>query len=320
MPGLGEFELIERFFTRESDDPAVALGVGDDAALIDVTGRLAVAVDTLVAGTHFPASSPARSIGHRALAVNLSDLAAMGSVPRWFTLALTIPSIDERWLDEFAGGLLGLADRYSTALIGGDTTRGPLTVTVQVIGELPDRIALTRGGGRPGDDLYISGTLGDAAAAIALGSADGAAATDVSADEGLSKRFRFPEPRVELGIALRTTASAAIDVSDGLLADLGHVCEASGCGARVDLENLPLSPALIAACGDERARRHALTGGDDYELCFAAARESADAVLAAADSSSTPVTRIGRLVADEGVTCWIAGQPVPIENEGFRHF
>lgn len=316
MPTLGEFELIERFFTRAQTDLAVLNGIGDDAAVVDVDGPLVVAVDTLVGGVHFPPELEARAVGHRALAVNLSDLAAMGARPRWATLALTLPAADAAWIADFAEGFFDLAERFDVALIGGDTTRGPLCITVQVLGVLDGGPALERRGGRVGDGIYVTGTLGDAAAGLAA--LAGAARACGAAQ--LIERLAYPEPRVGAGLALAGIAHAAIDVSDGLVADLGHLCRASSCGARVDVECLPLSTSLTESCTRERAYEYALTGGDDYELCFTVAVEDDARVADLARSLATPMSRIGTLTPGHGVACLLHGEPMPLAETGFRHF
>lgn len=316
MPTLDEFELIDRFFRRPPTDPAVEVGIGDDAAVLRVDAPLVVAVDTLVGGVHFPPDLVPDAVGHRALAVNLSDFAAMGAVPRWATLALTLPDADAGWVESFCEGFFALADRFGVSLVGGDTTRGPLAVTVELMGATLPAGALLRSGGAVGDDVYVTGTLGDAAAglaALAGGASSGAAAR-------LIERFARPEPRLDLGLALTAVASAAIDVSDGLVADLGHVCRASGCGARIDLEGLPLSSELLDQCTLDRAREYALGGGDDYELCFTAAAGMGEQVLDLARDCETPVARIGSLTSGSGVVCALDGRPVPIAVSGFRHF
>jgi thiamine-monophosphate kinase len=266
---MGEFELIARYFrsvgaARED----VVLGVGDDAALVTVPDgqQLVVCTDTLVAGRHFPPDFAADDIGWRALAVNLSDLAAMGAVPTWVTLALTIPDASEEWLEGFAAGFGSLAAAQGVALIGGDTTQGPLTVTVQALGLVPPGQALRRDGARPGDLVYVTGWPGDAAAGLAL--LQGRLAGQGAFRGALVRKFRRPEARVAFGPRLRGVASACIDVSDGLAQDLGRITTASGVGATIRASELPLSQALFALAGDVRAREFALAGGDDYELLF----------------------------------------------------
>ncbi|MBN1239672.1 MAG: thiamine-phosphate kinase [Gammaproteobacteria bacterium] len=322
---MNEFEIIARYFTRPTDDRDVLLGVGDDAAVLGTTGPIAVAVDTLVAGVHFPDGTGPDSIAHRALAVNLSDLAAMGARPRWFTLALTLPDADPAWLEAFAAGLFALADRYGVSLVGGDLTRGPLTVSIQVIGTMSGMgagaIALTRGGGRVGDDVYVTGTLGDAAAGLAvLTGRYGEDAATGAAREALAARFLRPEPRVGAGLALVGVATAAIDVSDGLAADLGHLCDASGCGAEIDVENLPLSAEIEAVCPIDAAESHAIAGGDDYELCFTAPPSEADRVAAAIEQGGIGARRIGRLVEGRNVAWRRAGKAFTPPDRGYVHF
>src|ERR1700744_4872717 len=266
---LSEFALIDRYFRNCTPKrPDVRLGVGDDAALLDSPAGcdLVAAIDTLVDGVHFPHGCPAASVGHRVLAVNLSDLAAMGARPAWALLALTLPNSDESWLTEFAAGFSDLARAHDVALVGGDTTSGPLCASVQILGHVPRSQALLRSGGRPGALVFFSSTPGDAAAGLAVEQGRLKAPADVTTY--LRKRFLFPTPRMALGKSLRGFASACIDVSDGLLGDVGKLAHASGCGVELSYGDLPLSEALVEAVGDERARELALTGGDDYELCF----------------------------------------------------
>jgi thiamine-monophosphate kinase len=316
MKPLDEFGLIERYFKRSPARDDVLLGIGDDAAVVKGSGPIAVTVDTLVAGIHFPDDLPPGALGHRILAVNLSDLAAMGARPRWATLALTVPTPDPEWFREFSSGLFSLAERFDVALIGGDLCRGPLSATLQVIGGFDGEDRLTRGGAAPDDDIYVTGTLGDAAAGLGLmGEPDGGGART-----WLRERFARPEPRVDAGLALVSIATAAIDVSDGLLADLGHVCEASGCGAVVDADSVPLSAELRSACAPDRAIELALAGGDDYELCFTAPAARAAAISAAAAATGTPMARIGSIVAGDGVLCLRGGEPYAPQARGYRHF
>ncbi len=248
-PDLGEFELIERFFLRRQAargaQSGVILGIGDDAAVLAVPpdAELVAAVDSIVAGRHFPEGTDARSIGHRALAVNLSDFAAMGATPAWATLALTMPSVDARWLERFSAGLLDLADVHGVALVGGDTTRGPLTVSVQVLGHIPRGTALRRSGARAGDLLAVTGTLGDAGAGLHFVTTPPSAEIRLAALE-LIRRFEYPAPRVRFGLAARGIATAAMDLSDGLIGDLPKLARASGLAAQVAVERLPLSEAM----------------------------------------------------------------------------
>jgi len=316
---IGEFEIIARYFTRPSSDADVALGIGDDAAVLAVDGHLAVTVDTLVAGVHFPDGMAPSLLGHRLMAVNLSDLAAMGAQPRWATLALTLPSADELWLDGFSRGLFELADRYGISLVGGNLSRGPLTLTLQLMGRVDPKNMLTRSGGHVGDDIYVTGTLGDSAAGVAL-VLERSAAPQGSAAAALKERFYRPVPRVGAGLALRSLATAAIDVSDGLLADLGHICRASGCGATIDVERIPLSAELLSLFPPQEALAQALGGGDDYELCFTAPPSRAEEVEAALEAAGTPVRRIGQLVAGQTVVCRRDGDPFTPPLRGYRHF
>ena len=316
---IGEFEIIARYFTRASADRDVVVGVGDDAAVLAIDGHVAVTVDTLVAGVHFPDGMAPHLLGHRLMAVNLSDLAAMGARPRWSTLALTMPSVDELWLDGFSRGLFELADRYGVSLVGGNLSRGPLTLTMQLMGTVEPKNLLTRGGGHVGDDVYVTGTLGDSSAGIML-ILERSAAPQGSAAAALKERFYRPVPRIGAGLALGPLATAAIDVSDGLLADLGHICKASGCGATIDVERVPLSAELLSLFPPQEALAHALGGGDDYELCFTAPPSRAEEIEAALEAAATPVRRIGQLAAGQTVVCRRDGELFAPTVRGFRHF
>ena len=322
---MGEFEIIERYFRplQRPGAPAqgVVAGIGDDAAVLAApAGRqLVAAIDTLVEGVHFPVGSPPHSIGHRALAVNLSDLAAMGAEPAWFLLALTLPAADAAWLGEMSRGLAELAARECIALVGGDTTRGPLTLSVQVLGFVEPAHALLRSGAQPGDLLFVSGTPGDAAAGLAL-LMNQAMSPDEQSSRVLKARFEYPAPRVALGRALRGLASACIDVSDGLAADAGRLASASGCGARIEIEQLPLSPALRRAVPEQQALRHALTGGDDYELCFTVPPGRLPELAERAAAAATPVACIGVMESTSGVRILRQGAPVALDGGGFDHF
>jgi len=318
MPDLGEFELIERFFTRPAR--RATLGVGDDCALLQTTPgtTLAVSTDMLVEGRHFLSTVPADRLGHKALAVNLSDLAACGAQPVAFTLALALPRADEAFLAAFARGLFALADREACELIGGDTTRGPLTVCVTVLGELPAGTALLRTGARPGDDLYVSGTLGDAR--LALEAFRGNLTLDAADFAQVRRAMELPTPRTALGIRLRGLATGAIDVSDGLTGDLGHLLRGSAAAAVVDVDALPRS-AVLAAQPIELQRECLLAGGDDYELVFTALPSRRDAVAAAGASAGTTVTRIGRIEAGAGLRLVDrAGESVTSRFGSFDHF
>lgn len=325
MTAPAEFDLIARIRARAGLRDDVVLGIGDDAALLaPPPGRqLVVAMDMLNEGVHFPQVTAPADLGWKALAVNLSDLAAMGAEPAWCTLALSLPRAEAAWIDGFLDGFCALAGQHGVALVGGDTTRGPLSVCVTVHGFAAPGAALRRDAARIGDDVWVSGTLGDAAAALwRLATPDAPPGTDAAhAATALRRRLDRPTPRVELGRALTGVAHACVDVSDGLLADLGHVVRASGIGARLELPVLPASVALRALFDADALAPLQCAGGDDYELCFTASPEAAADVLRAAQSAGTPVTRIGRIVAGEGVvvvgadgTSW---QP---PRTGYVHF
>ena len=295
---LGEFDLIAKYFTRTVT--RAALGVGDDCALFSTSPgmQLAVSSDMLVEGRHFlPTVAPER-LGHKALAVNLSDLAACGAKPLAFTLALAMPRVDERFLEGFARGLLALADAHECELIGGDTTRGPLNLCITVFGEVPLGTALLRSGAQPDDDLYVSGSLGDAR--LALEAFRGTVVLDGDAFERVRNAMERPQPRVALGLALRGVATSAIDVSDGLLGDLAHVLRRSKVGAELLADALPRS-AVLRTQPDALQRTCTLAGGDDYELIFTAPPQRAAQVAAAAEAAQVGVTRIGRIEAKAGL-------------------
>lgn len=318
-----EFDLIARIRARlGAGGEGVRLGIGDDAALLAVPAgmQLAVTADTLNAGVHFPDATAPADIGWKALAVNLSDLAAMGARPAWCTLALSAPALDAAWLDGFLDGFCALAGEHGIALVGGDTTRGPLSISITAMGWLPADAALRRDGARVGDDVWVTGTLGDAAAALARWLAGGEAG--LAAVPALRARLDRPTPRVAAGRALLRLANAAADVSDGLLADLGHICERSGVGAEVWVDALPASSALGAmTAGVEERRRWQATGGDDYELCFTAAPARREAIAEALAMAGTRATHIGRIVAGQGVRAFTAdnGEWQP-PWRGFDHF
>jgi thiamine-monophosphate kinase len=332
---LGEFELIRRFFQRGADErggarravaadtvqSGVVLGIGDDAAVLALPKdtELVAAVDTIVAGRHFPAGTDARSIGHRALAVNLSDLAAMGATPAWATLALTLPSVDVAWLTRFSAGLLDLADAHGVVLVGGDTTRGPLTVSVQILGHVPRGTALRRSGAGAGDLLAVTGTLGDAGAGLAFLTAPPAAELRAAA-AALIHRFDYPAPRVQFGVAARGIATAAMDLSDGLVGDLPKLAHASGLAAHVAVDRLPLSDAMRAAAPEAQARDWALAAGDDYELLLAVPAARFGELQAAAARLNLMLTAVGELRAGSSVTWSLNGKDFTPGSSGFDHF
>lgn len=306
-----EFELIEQFFKpQQVKRQDVALGIGDDCALLTVPAdhQLAVSIDTLVAGIHFWENADPVDLGHKALAVNLSDLAAMGATPAWFTLALTLPQPDTAWLTKFCQGLFALARQYQVQLVGGDTTRGPLCITIQVHGFIPRGQAILRSGARPGDLVFVTGCLGDAGLALQLRAA---------APPSLQQKLHRPEPRIREGLLLRQLANSAIDISDGLAADLSHILSTSGVGATIQLEQLPLSTALLTHTDRPSAQMLALTAGDDYELCFTLPAEKSLLL----EQSGIAATCIGVVEAQPGLRIVNAsGEAIILEKAGYQHF
>ena len=325
---VGEFELIRRHFQHALHPPGVALHNGDDCALLAPAPgmRLAVSTDMLVEGRHFLSTVDPEALGHKALAVNLSDLAAMGAEPLAFTLALSLPRADDAWLSSFAKGLLTLANTHGCALVGGDTTAGPLNICITVFGQVPEPQALRRSAALAGDDIYVSGRLGDARLALEVfrGTPAVCGLVDAAAFAAARQRMERPSPRVALGLALRGVAHAAADVSDGLLGDLGHILSASGLGAVLhpdELLNSAASNSILASLRSQFGYEFCLTGGDDYELVFTAPAAARDAVQRAAAISQTPVVRIGHTVAQPGVTLLRAdGQALSANWRSFDHF
>ncbi|WGS49392.1 thiamine-phosphate kinase [Paraburkholderia sp. D15] len=333
---LSEFSLIDRFFarraatatTRSSDAASGTLGIGDDCALFAPPAgeMLAISTDMLVEGRHFFADVDPEALGHKALAVNLSDLAAMGARPQAFTLAFSLPKADEAWLAAFSEGLFALAERHACALIGGDTTGGPLNLCITVFGSVPPRMALRRDAAQPGDDIWISGVLGDARAGLGVLRNEWTAAHAADA-VSFRRALERPEPRVALGLALRGIAHAALDLSDGLAGDLLHILERSNVRATVDADAVPRSDAL-RRLPPEIQRRCTLAGGDDYELCFTAPASARAAVEAAGHEAGVAVTRIGTISAPGAATPaapaidWrdAAGAPLTLTLQGFDHF
>lgn len=317
-----EFDLISRYLTglgTRRDD--VVMGVGDDAALlIPPAGRkVAMSMDTLSAGIHFPEDAPPDSVGHKALAVNLSDLAAVGAEPAWAMLALSMPGVDEQWLSAFSRGFAGLARYHNVSLVGGDLCRGPLSMTVHVSGFVPVGRALYRGGARPGDAIFVSGTLGDAALGLQAWRSHGATLTDLDRRQVIDRLHR-PTPRVSLGKALRECATAAIDVSDGLAADLSHLLHASGVGGVIDIRRLPLSDAA-RRLGGHGMPDLALGSGDDYELCFTVPRRRLHTIDAIASRVGVQLTRIGTVEPGGELRVHNAEHlTMPVSEAGYRHF
>lgn len=314
---MSEFDLIKRYFTRPT--PSATLGVGDDAALLRIADgmELAVSTDMLVSGTHFLPNADPFLLGHKTLAVNLSDLAAMGAVPRWATLALSLPAGDENWLQRFSAGFFALADEHGVELVGGDTTRGPLNLCVTIMGEVPKGKALRRNGAKAGDDIWVSGILGMAAMGLAYLQAK----TELPEEDRLFclAALHKPQPQVSLGLALRDIAHSAIDISDGLLADLGHILECSQLGAEIQFDAVPkvtggnIDEALLQQC--------VLSGGDDYELCFTAAVARRAEIEAIARQLQLPLTRIGVIRTEQGCTVRTSeGGVLKPKESGYDHF
>ena len=314
--GAGEFDLIARIRARARAGTGVVLGIGDDAAVLHVPPgqQLVVTADTSNAGVHFPAQTAPADIGWKSLAVNLSDLAAMGATPAWCTLSLSLPQIEAAWIDAFLGGFMALADGHGISLVGGDTTQGPLSIAITAMGLVPTGAALRRDGAQIDDDIWVTGTLGDAAAAL-QGLLQSGEVSPV-----LKLRLDRPSPRVAVGQRLSGLASSCIDISDGLLADLAHVCRCSGVGAQIELLRLPASPVL-SVWQDELRWPLQASGGDDYELCFTAAPRNRELVVQALDFTGVPATRIGRIVAGQGVQAFDAqGKPWHPVRPGYEHF
>jgi thiamine-monophosphate kinase len=305
---MDEFELIRRYFKRNSDASGVATGIGDDGAVLtpDTTQQQIQVIDTLVESVHFPSDTGPADIAYRAVAVNLSDIAAMGGRPRWMTLALTLSNADERWVELFAGGLFEAADEFDLALVGGDTTSGPtVVVTVSITGEVEPGAALLRSGAKPGDAIYVTGTVGDAAAGLSL-------LQSGESNELLVQRFLRPTPRIAIGRALVGKATAAIDISDGLAGDLGKLLAASGVGGELHIDKLPMSDELRSQGSVEQQCQWALCGGDDYELCFTADEEDVADIVG--------ITRIGSINKTGSLKCVLNGDIVEIDDSGYRHF
>lgn len=320
LMAANEFSLIEKYFQQQLGGVGVALGIGDDAALLQpVEGHyLAVSVDTLVSGVHFPANADPELIAERALRVNLSDMAAMGAKPHWFTLALTLPGVDEYWLEGFSCGLFQVAQAHDCQLVGGDTTRGPLSITIQIMGSVVPQETLRRAGARPGDVVYVTGTLGDGAAALAV--IQGELQTGKSVFDYFMTRFYRPDPCLQQAKLIKSLASAAIDISDGLLADLGHICRASGVGATVEWQRIPVSEALDKLAGPGQRRDWVLSGGDDYQLCFTVPPGAVAGVEKLIDQGRLNASAIGTINDGREVACVNHGKPLAINRTGYQHF
>jgi len=309
---MNEFDLIRKYFTWPIKDPSVALGVGDDAALFSLEQgyQLVTTTDTLTEGVHFSASTPAKDIAHKSLAVNLSDIASMGAKAKYFTLAIALPKIDQSWLKEFSDSLRQLSMHYEVSLIGGDTTRGSLTITITMFGIVESSKALTRSGARPADGVYVSGTIGDAGFCFWKLS-NGL----VSSNQEL-KRLNCPTPRIELGLELKNLASACIDISDGLEQDLSHILKASSVGAIIEVEKIPISESLLSHVNDTNNWSIPLCGGDDYELCFTVPENNQEVLKKVSKSCNINITRIG--VITESLGLQIEGFDGP--RQSYQHF
>lgn len=314
-----EFDLIRQYFTRKTRQ--TALGVGDDAALIVPSAGMVmvVAADMLVAGTHFLPDTDPYHLGWKSLAVNLSDMAAMGALPKWATLAIAMPSADEAWVEPFAAGFFACADKYQVDLVGGDTTRGPLAISVQIMGEARSNQVLLRSGAKPGDEIWVSGKLGDAA--LALAALQGRLELNQEELNACLPALHMPQPRVELGLLLNIMVHSAIDVSDGLLADLGHILQASGVGAEINLQYVPCSGIARSRLTDPQVQQMVLAGGDDYELCFTAPVKNHAEIAKMATLIGVPLTRIGMINAGQGLMVrGLNNEILDIKKMGFDHF
>jgi len=311
---LNEFEVIQKYFNRpDRDGSGVVLGIGDDAAILRLEpgNDLVVTADTLNIGVHFPESTDPKAIAHKALAVNLSDVAAMGARPSWFTLSLSLPEVREEWLESFSKGLFGLADDFGVTLVGGDTIRGPLSVGIQLAGQLKADAGLKRSGAQIGDRIYVSGTIGDAACALDL------LGRNPAIDLELRSRLDYPSPRVDLGLRLVEVANSCIDISDGLAADLGHILAASNVGASITTNSLPLSH-YMRSLEAETALRYALAGGDDYELCFTVPPDKKDKIDLIGNELGIRLSHIGDIV--NGTELRLIDTDIELSSTGYRHF
>ena len=321
---LSEFDIIAKYFQQQHlqrDD--VLMGIGDDCALLQpaTDEALVVTMDTLVAAVHFPLDTVAFDIGYKTLAVSLSDLASAGAQPQWMTLALTLPEADENWIKEFCDGLFQLAQQFNVQLVGGDMTRGPLTITLQAHGRVPAQQALRRDSARPGDGVYVSGVLGEAATGLCvLQRNDSVAELDSNIQRHCMQRLNQPSPRIALGMALRGVASAVIDISDGLAADLQHILDASHCGARLDVERVPVNTTVLQQCAAEDVYARALSGGDDFELCFTVPADQQHLLEGISEQVACDVTRIGTIETEPGLRCYYRGKPYALDSLGYRHF
>ena len=313
-----EFNLIAKYFTRAT--PSADLGVGDDAALLQVSAghQLAISVDMLVAGTHFFHDAAPYAIGWKSMAVNISDMAAMGATPKWSTLAIALPEINEPWLAEFSRGLFACADQFKVDLIGGDTTRGPLNISVQIMGEVPTGRALRRDGAKLDDDIWVSGNLGSAA--LGLAHLQNKITLDCAVAEHCLQALHMPMPQTALGLALCNIANSCIDVSDGLRADLGHILEASNLGATVTLDNIACHDYLHSHLDESIIQQCILAGGDDYELVFTAPQSQREAIQQLGQQLNLPLSLIGKTTENSGIKVTYKQHILDISKKGFDHF
>lgn len=324
MSGTTEFKLIDQYFSYDVERDDVTLGVGDDCALLSppLGKQLAVTVDTLVCGVHFPVNTSAEDIAYKSLAVSLSDLAAMGAEPAWATLAITLPDSNEQWLEKFSTSFKETLNAYGLQLIGGDTTQGPLTVTVQLTGFVDAGKAMRRDAAKPGDRIYVTGTLGDAALGLKL--LDMEDLPEPAIKNACVNKLNRPVPRVVFAQKAVEHCACAIDISDGLMADLGHILEASGCGARIDFDQLPASKEFQKCAAQLKHldyQQMLLAGGDDYELCMAAPAENEPALFALAESMRVPITRIGEVnLSGQLSVINSQGEPIKLLHSGYEHF
>ena len=318
---MKEFDLIKQFFSKQRiKHKETTLGIGDDCAVITPLGNqnIVVTTDTLVAGVHFPLDTSPKAIGHKSVAVNFSDIAAMGAIPSWISLALTLPEVDEDWLSEFSEGIFELCEFYNVELIGGDTTQGPLSITITAQGVTPKGSYLTRSGASKGDWLYVTGELGDAA--LALQHIFGKIELDFASFNTVKQKLDFPSPQVLAGQIIREYASSAIDLSDGLMADLGHICQASNVGANITLDALPLSTILRDNLLTDEAITIALSGGDDYELLFTVSEDNKVGLETALSHAGVSITCIGQINTSQTISTTLNREPVSIKTSGFQHF
>ena len=317
---MSEFSIIKQYFEKvDGNQPDVILGIGDDAALVKSDAVLAVSVDTFIENVHFPASTSAHDIGWKSLAVNLSDMAAMGAEPCWMTLAITMPKIDHEWLKEYCHGLSSLSSKYNVALIGGDTTQGPLSITIQIIGRTTEGKALLRSSAKPGDSIFVTGQLGDGALGLrSLGAELHLSATEKSR---VQLKLNRPNPKVKEMLLLKNYVNAAIDISDGLYADLGHILTASNAGAIIHLQEIPLSQEYRWCCQGEQAYDLALTGGDDYEICMTVSEDKEDDFLKVANDNNIAISKIGEITDDKQLRLLTGrGKDYSLSSDAFEHF